>query len=234
MLKTFRRSVSRFKADMYERYFQKDVEGFNISKRYIARLLPSDPVIIDCGAHIGDDSLKLAQIPHSTVYAFEAVPEIYQRLVQRTSKRNNIKCLPLALSHYSGEAEFYVSSGGSDGSSSLLKPKQHIKDHPDVHFSSVIKVRCLTLDDWADKEGIQKVDMLWLDMQGAEQIMLEQSKKILETVKVIHSEISTRETYEGVKPYAEFRSFLEGKGFKVLLEAIPAGADMGNVLFQRQ
>lgn len=71
-------------------------------------------------------------------------------------------------------------------------------------------------------------------MQGFEMNMLKASKNILNTVKLIHTEVSTRETYKGVALYQEFRTFLENRGFVVLLEAIPEGWDMGNVLFIRK
>jgi len=75
------------------------------------------------------------------------------------------------------------------------------------------------------------VDMLWLDMQGFELQMLKASEIILNMVSVIHTEVSTRETYKGVPLYDDLRSFLEAKGFSVKIEALPTGWDMGNVLF---
>ena len=71
-------------------------------------------------------------------------------------------------------------------------------------------------------------------MQGYELKMLSASKKILDTVKVIHTEVSTKETYINVGLYRDYRAFLESKGFELILEAIPNGWDMGNVLFVRK
>ena len=76
--------------------------------------------------------------------------------------------------------------------------------------------------------------MLWLDMQGAEQKMLSVSQTILSKVKLIHSEVSLKETYEDVENYQSFKTFLAKKGFRVLKEAIPKDYDMGNVLFERE
>jgi FkbM family methyltransferase len=140
----------------------------------------------------------------------------------------------LALSDRNGLQEFYVSEGTSDASSSLLAPHDHLKDHPDTQFNKKITVSAKTLDSWAAEHGITSVDLLWLDMQGFEMNMLEASPNILDTVKVIHTEASTRETYKGVVQYREYRSFLESRGFKVMIEAIPEGWDMGNVLFVRK
>jgi FkbM family methyltransferase len=146
---------------------------------------------------------------------------------------SNVTCYQIALSNQNGEQTFYVSEGGSDGSSSLLEPKDHLTDHPDTFFNSHVLVSCLTLDTWAEKYNVEFVDLLWLDMQGFELDMLKASKKILPTVKAIHTEVSTKETYKGVPLYSVLRQYLESKGFKVAVEAIPPGADMGNVFFVR-
>ncbi len=206
----------------------------DIPLNLIYKFLPTNPVIIDCGAHIGIDSIRLSDIPGSKVYSFEPVQYLYDKLLQNTEGHPNVSCFKLALSNYDGQADFYLSSGDSDASSSLLKPKEHITDHPTVKFEEVTKVDCLTLDSWAEINKVNKVDMLWLDMQGFEQSMLEASQKILSFVSVIHSEVSVKETYEGVKNYKEYKKYLESKGFKVVHEAIPENYDMGNVLFARQ
>ena len=130
--------------------------------------------------------------------------------------------------------DFYMSEGASDASSSLLEPKDHLADHPDTVFTNKIAVKTATLDSWAKENNISKVDMLWLDMQGYELRMLKASEVILQTVSVIHTEVSTKETYKGVAQYNELRSFLVERGFSVKIEAVPQGWDMGNVLFVRK
>ncbi len=207
--------------------------SMNIPLRKYKSLLPDNPVIIDCGAHIGADTVKLAKIKGSKIYAFEAAKDIFSQLKENTRLFPNITCFNVALGTADGTADFHISSGGSDGSSSLLVPKDHLTTYPDVHFNTTEKVRVQKLDTWAVENGIEKVDMLWLDMQGAEEMTLRASSTILKTVKLIHTEVSTIETYEGVQTYQGFKDYLIGEGFKVVVEAIPEHYDMGNVLFCR-
>jgi FkbM family methyltransferase len=190
--------------------------------------------MIDCGAHDGGDSIELQKVIGGTVYSFEPSPKVYERLVKYTSHNKNIRCFPIALSNENGKASFHISEGKSDGSSSLLKPKEHLTDHPTVLFNEVLEVDTMTLDDWAKKYNVPHVDLLWLDMQGFEMNMLMASKKILDTVKVIHTEVSVKDTYDGVIQYPKFRDWLISKGFEPKLECIPEGFDMGNVLFIRK
>lgn len=205
-----------------------------ISKSVLKKYLPANPVMIDCGAHDGADTVELARILGGQIHAFEPVKEIFERLKKRTAPFSNIHCYNIALGDSNGAQFFFVSEGGSDASSSLLEPHEHLVDHPDTSFSNKIEVQVLKLDEWASRNGVKKVDMLWLDMQGFEVNMLTASPAILNTVKVIHTEVSTRETYKGVVGYDDYRKFLESKGFSVVMEAIPGGWDMGNVLFVRK
>jgi FkbM family methyltransferase len=210
------------------------VRAENISKAYIKKFLPPRPVIIDCGAYDGKDSVELHQVLNAQVHAFEPVPEVFERLKLRTRNYSSIHCYNLALSNITGKQDFFVSEGGSDGSSSLLAPDEHLNDHPTTFFKKIIQTESLTLDEWATVNGIKKVDMLWLDMQGFEMDMLSASEVVLPGVKAIHTEVSVKNTYHGVKTYDVFKNWLLQKGFGVELEAIPSGWDMGNVLFVKK
>ena len=203
-----------------------------IPKNKLRKFIPANAVIIDAGAHIGADSVELARMfPSATIHCFEPVPAIYSFLLHNTRRCSNIKCFDMALSNESGHAKMYVSAGGSDASSSLQKPADHLADHSDVTFEKEIQVRTKSLDDWARDNKISKVDFLWLDMQGHELEVLKASTLILPTIKAIHTEVSLKNTYENAPLYKDYKSWLESEGFHVEIEAIPDGADMGNVLF---
>ena len=205
--------------------------SYGMPKSYIKKFLPRNPLIVEGGAHIGKDTLEMAEIwPEGRIFAFEPVPSLHTQLVAKTSTASNIVCYPMALSDFTGSATMYVSSGDSDGSSSLLMPKEHIYEHPNVRFLEKLQVQTITLDDWADKEAIDYVDFLWLDIQGHELAVLKASPRMLSSARAIHTEVSLKETYEGVPLYPEFRRWLETKGFKVAREVLP-WRDMGNVLF---
>jgi FkbM family methyltransferase len=219
---------------LFEKFGLPKVLNEKISKVVLKKYLPTYPVIIDCGAHDGSDTVELAKMfKGATIHAFEPVGNLFNKLKQRPNPNNNIQYYQLALADKNGIMDFNLSEGRSDASSSLLLPITHLKDHPDTTFNNKTLVQTMTLDSWAMKYQVEKVDLLWLDMQGYELQMLKESQFILDTVSVIHTEVSTRETYKGVVLYEEYRIFLEEKGFRVIEEAIPEGWDMGNVLFLR-
>lgn len=236
MLKRIFRSANyHTRKILFDKFALPKTVNEKISKVILKKYLPANPIIIDCGAHDGSDSVELARLfKKANIHSFEPVDILFKKLRAHTGSFQNIHTYQLALSNINGWSEFHVSEGASDGSSSLLQPLEHLKDHPDTKFNTTIKVKTNTLDDWAAENNVSHVDLLWLDMQGFEFNMLKASSSILPTVKVINTEVSTRETYKAVTLYAEFRSFLEQQGFKVVIEAIPKGWDMGNVLFVRK
>lgn len=66
----------------------------------------------------------------------------------------------------------------------------------------------MTLDDWAEQHNFDRVDFLWLDMQGAELALLESSPVLLSRVQVIHLEVSIVELYEKNPLYTEVSDWL--------------------------
>ena len=209
-----------------------------ISKQEIIRYLPSKNVtILEAGAYDGKDTSDWSKLlPNAKIHAFEPEPSTYLRLQQEVQKCSNVTTYNKALSDVSGNTMFYVSQNGNDEtgtfSSSLLKPKDHLTVCPHMKFEKQITVRAINLDEWAQKNNVEKIDLMWLDMQGAEFKVLKAAPIILNTVSVIFSEVSLVEMYEGVPLYNQFKSWLKTKGFVVVKEEI-ISPDMGNVLFVR-
>ena len=81
--------------------------------------------------------------------------------------------------------------------------------------------------------NIPKIDMLWLDLQGFELQVLQQSQTVLANVSVIYTEVSLIENYEKGALYGELVAWLDKRGFAVVREEI-AWKDGGNVLFVRK
>lgn len=209
---------------------KKSVEIDEI-KHSFKEFLPARPIILEAGACDGTDTLQLARLwPKGRVYSFEPVPSMYKLASKKIAGQQNIELFPYALNDKDATVTIHVSSGRSNASSSLLDPLDHLQIHPDVLFSENLEVPAYTIDSWAKQNNVHNVDLMWLDMQGAEFRVLNASPNILGTVKLIYTEVSLIETYKGVMLYPEFRAWMEERGFFVLREDLPYD-DMGNVLF---
>lgn len=204
-----------------------------IWKLSLKDVLPSDPIIVEGGAHIGLDTLEFAKIwPQSKIYAFEPDRRIFRRLSRNTINHPQIKTYPWALADRHGRASFYVSAGTSDASSSILKPKTHLEEFPSVTFSNHVYVDTINLQDWAKAEGLTQIDLLWLDLQGAEYLALKNSLDLLKRTRLIYLEANHSETYEGTMIFQGLRLWLAYQGFQVEPEYGHRQFSQSNVLFR--
>lgn len=194
------------------------VDALHIAKRY----LPQNPVIIEAGANEGLESIFMAKMwPAGTVHSFEPVPELYKTVVANTKALTNIRTYQLALSNNIGTAKFYVSETSGQPnipsqSSSLLAPKDHLIYAPQVLFKKAIEVKTTTIDAWAEEHKIEKVDCLWLDMQGSELSAMMAAPKVMKSVKVILTEVEFVEAYKGQPLYPDVKAWLEAQGFQMI------------------
>ncbi len=171
--------------------------------------------------------------PQAQIHAFEPVPSIFAQLENKTRAFPQVVRHNTALGKETGQSTLYVSSGGSDASSSLLPPKEHLITNPHVKFEEEIIVQTITLDDWKRRDGIKKIDFLWLDMQGYELAALKAGLSVLEDVQAIYMEVNTLETYAGAPLLPEAEAWLKGRGFRMAAVKIPY-SDGGNALFIRE
>lgn len=201
-----------------------------IPRSLLVRLLPVNPVIIEAGAQLGEDTGWMSELwKGGTIYAFEPNPTSYEQLKSIAEGCHNVVAEPLALSDKTGEAYFYLAGGAS----SLLKPTKCFND---VYFHSdldrPIKVEKITLDEWAARRGITAIDFLWLDMEGNELNALRGASSILKSVKAIYTEVNFQKFWEGCVTYPELKKWLENEGFVNIWEDIVPDWQ-GNVVFVR-
>ena len=212
-----------------------------ITKQDIVRHLPSPSQhinILEAGAANGVDTVEFATFfPYATIYAFEPVSKNYDALCLAVKGKNNVKTFKLALAEENGESEIHVSHNKEVGNtlataSSLLRPKEVINFHPHLEFVTSERVKTMTIDKWAQEYGVDHIDIMWLDMQGIEFQVLRASPRMLNTAKVIYSEVSLKELYEGSILYDQYKQWMSTQGFRVVKEEL-LWEDAGNVLFVR-
>jgi FkbM family methyltransferase len=192
-----------------------------IFKELITQYLPEYPIIVEAGAHIGRDTVRMSTLwPHAQIHAFEPVSSLYQELLERTAPYPQVICYQIALSDHSGIEQFYISSGASTAVSSFYEPSRYTQERPNVLFEKT-NVPTITLDTWAEQHSVSHVDTLWLDMQGAERKVLTASPRILSTVRVMVVEASLIERFEGIPLYDELLPWIEAQGFDVIQQDAP-------------
>ena len=195
---------------------------------------PDAPIVIfDIGACEGEDSVRYARrFPRARVFSFEPLPANQQLVRVNLDKHGapNAELVPLALSDRAGEAVFHVSSGRppeeleklygkewnyANKSSSLLPPAQGGPMYGWVDFKEQITVRTNTVDAFCRERGIDRVDFIHMDVQGAEHLVLLGAARMLPKVAGIWVEVSTREIYKGQALATAITQLLAGQGFRL-------------------
>lgn len=136
--------------------YEEDVTGF------LRQVVPENGVVVDAGANIGVLSLLAARLaPRGRVYAFEPAPRTadYIRANAAANRVTNIEVEAVALSDHEGEIEFAVNTEYPAGA------------HLAVDEAS-ITVPTTTLDAWASRVGLDRLDVLKIDVEGAELLVL--------------------------------------------------------------
>lgn len=132
--------------------------------RLIEALIAPGMVFFDVGANAGFFSL-LASTKCDQVYAFEPLPSNLRR-VRRNLEINslrNVTVIEKAVGDREGSATLYVPESDNSGLASL---------NASVGGKS-IEVPLITLDGFVREQGIAKVDVMKIDIEGAEVMAFE-------------------------------------------------------------
>jgi FkbM family methyltransferase len=139
------------------------------TKALLGSLIRPGMTVFDIGAHVGHYTLLAARIvgPTGRVYAFEPEPENFA-LLKRNVELNgykNVTCVPKAVSDRSGTLDFYVSHQGNDRHTLIGDP--HAPSH-----ATRRQVSAISVDDFAAESGCPAVDVIKMDVEGAEPLVL--------------------------------------------------------------
>jgi len=125
---------------------------------------------VDAGAHVGQYSLLASELVGSAgrVIAFEPHP-VLRQVLRRNVRRagcTNVTVSPLALGRTSRRADFILHPAANFGASSL-RADGATPHHPRA------SVKVTALDEYLDRVGMPKVDVVKLDVEGAELDVIE-------------------------------------------------------------
>lgn len=212
---------SRSKAPMARRLGQQIRSLFDKEYRRAFRNLHHLPrlnyqIVIDGGANRGafTDALLQLHKPERLVLV-EAIPELADALLAKYRGQSKISVISAALSDRDGEADFEINQ--SDASSSLLPIDARNSQWFGRNLSvlKTIRVRTITLPTLMAERGIQTVDLLKLDLQGAERLLLTGGDSLLNRISVIYSEVFFEPLYAGAWLFWEMNEFLADRAFKL-------------------
>lgn len=230
------RNGSQNKADLTMRIAQQVRSLFDKKYRRAFRNLRHLPrleyrYVIDVGANRGafaDAFLELHR-PERLILV-ETIPELAEKLREKYNCRSGVSVVCAALSDRNGDAQFQINR--SDVASSLLPidSRNAAWFNRDLSVARTIQVPTMTLTTLMTEQNIDMVDLLKLDIQGAERLALTGGSDVLDRVRVIYAEVFFEQLYKGAWLFWETNEFLTDKGFKLCGLSNIAHASDGDLL----
>lgn len=141
----------------------------------LEKLVRPTDVVLDIGANIGWFTVIITKLLNTGVcHAFEPQPAVYERLA-RTCARNQLGSRvilnQLALGNHKGSVELYSFRSLGSGHSSMSRLGR------DDYSSATVPM--VTLDAYLESRNLPEVDIVKIDVEGAEMGVLRGAQKLL-------------------------------------------------------
>ncbi len=174
-----------------------------IFRKYLPPDIPlrRDDRVLDAGANIGEFTLAVAERVHH-VFSIEPDPHAYECLRLNTEHKTNVTIFNTLLSDENREKEFFIATDRAD--SSLIRPKR---------YSKTVTMPAKTLDTLLAEAGIERVDIVKLDAEGAEPEVLKGAANLLRRVRLASIDCGAERS--GLSTRDDVRPLLEDAGLRV-------------------
>jgi FkbM family methyltransferase len=129
-------------------------------------------VVFDVGAHVGIWSLLAARRnPAAHIHAFEPSPAAVDRLSGHVTLNgaDRVVVNSVAVGAENAERAFFPSTGNTGASSFYLRSSDQFET----------RVPVITLDSYVERERIERVDLMKVDVEGAETLVFQGASRLL-------------------------------------------------------
>lgn len=197
----------------------------------LARLTGFAPLqtIFDVGANFGQTACRFAQaFPTASIYSFEPVRDTFAKMQANVGAFPQVRPFNMALGDQAGTAEIHLAT--SSGANSL-------KGVQGSTASETIQVR--TLDEVADENKVETIDLLKIDVEGFEMQVLAGAKQRLadKRIRFVYAECVMEDDPDMAHTnFFDIHALLRPLGFCVVsyyAESfhLRSGCAMGNTLW---
>lgn len=207
-----------------------EYEGTNTFRNYgkigmswLVQFLPYNPTIVEVGAFTGEETINIAKTwpYHKKIVAFEPNPRAFDLLQKKIEENSSyrIHAYRLAMNNYEGSCPLYLNRGpnGDDlayeNQSSLLPPSETMES---LYKGVTLEVPCVVLEEWCDANEIDHIDILSLQVEGAELRLLQSSPNLLKNSHFIILQSFFYPFRKETTDYFALKGFLGQHGFTPL------------------
>jgi FkbM family methyltransferase len=172
--------------------------------------------IFDVGANRGQTAGVYRRLfPDATIYCFEPFAESFAALAEAYKDCRSVKPFQLALSDVVGTKDLYCTGESVMNSLLPLSPRSGLLTGSTA--SGTTQVRTTTLDAFCRDQGVQMIDILKIDVQGAELQVLSGAAAALrsQTVSMVFIEVNFNELYSGQAFFHDVSKHLHSYGYNL-------------------
>lgn len=183
----------------------------SIFRRHINKPIKT---IVEIGCNKFQYTYNLLDVYNPDVlYAFEACQRTAE-ICKANLKDPRIVFVPSAVSNYDGTIDFYGFGFGEDTTCSSVFERVHRKDEQEPK----VTVPCTRLDTFFKQTPNLKIDLICMDIQGAELMALESLGSMIENVSYLMLELPKPEMvmHKNAPNIQDFFKFFHDKKFNIL------------------
>ncbi len=180
-------------------------------------ILPRKPVIVECGANVGTSTdVFLRYFPGCKMFCFEPDPRCIEHL-KTMPFIDQVVLYETVVSDIDGTILLRQSSGSPKkdckehwGGNTIKGIGPAIEAHSWIKYLEPIEVKSTRLDTWFKDSGVDKIDFMWTDVEGAEEELIRGGLRTLENTHYFYSEYVNKHSqgYEGRISLAEMTALL--------------------------
>lgn len=176
------------------------------------------PTIFDVGCNQGAVAATfLDRWPRASLHAFEPLPDAIELAKRRFVGDPRVTINQVALCDRTGRASFHRTAA-SDSSSLLQSNGDRLPASYQTLLASAetFEVACDTIDAYCGSRDIAHIDLLKLDVQGAELSVLQGASGALarHAVDIIFSEVYYLPFYASQPLFEDIAAYLHGHGYR--------------------
>jgi FkbM family methyltransferase len=212
LLKNLRRlSISRESADFAE------VE--RLERIFYLEILREGMTVFDVGANIGELTLLFSRFvgEGGKVHAFEASSEVFEKLetICRVAGRRNVVLNRLAVSDKNGTVRLNVYDDAYSSFNSIAA--RPLKNYGlDLEPISTEETPAVTVDSYCEERKIEFIDLLKIDVEGAEFQVMHGARRLLKSKAVACLSFEFGQTtFDMGNDPTEIEAFLKDFGYKI-------------------
>lgn len=194
-------------------------------KRLVASI-PTDEceTILDIGANCGLFSLLARErYPASTIFAFEPSESLIH-ILQSNLKNRNVEIVPMAVGNVDGKVDFFINPASQQTNSMM---QDYVTNYSSSGAVSRHTVPCVKLDTFVKRHKVKRIDIIKIDVQGAEKMVFDGGKNTIMKAKYLLVEICLNDN-DVVDLLLQLRKMFP---YSRLINPVVYGAD---ILFSKQ